>query len=130
MSEPYQPELGQLIFGHPHQEYEVPEIMVAVLLALHNEYRRVYWNRHKRECFSPFYNSGPEANFKTDVLEVQAYDWGDDEQPYNLAWRDLRISWYKHCERGPSSNLPITPEMAAQCLDECLASIRAMDRKL
>jgi hypothetical protein len=123
----FQPELGQMAFGQPWQSHEVPEIMEAALGAIRDEYDRVYWNVNQKDCPSPFGNSGPEANLKTDVLEVCAYSWSDDEQPYNFAWRDLRISWYKYAGRGMSANMKITPDMAAQCLTECLESIRKLD---
>lgn len=123
----FQPELGQMAFGHPFQEHAVPEIMDAVLNAIREEYDRVYWNANQKECPSPFGNSGPAGNLKTEVFEVCAYDWGDEPQPFNFAWRDLRISWYKYCGRGASANMEISPELAAQCLIECLASLRALE---
>lgn len=121
----FQPELGQMVFGQPAQQYAVPEIMEAVLGAIREEYDRVYWNVHQKECPSPFGNTG--ADLKTDAFEVQAYSWGDDEQPYNFAWRDLRISWYKYLGRGMSANMEISPDLAAECLTECLASVRNLD---
>lgn len=121
----FQPELGQMAFGQPTQQYAVPEIMEAVLVAIRGEYDRVYWNVHQKECPSPFGNTG--TGLKTEVFEVQAYSWGDDEQPYNFAWRDLRISWYKYLGRGMSANMEISPDLAAECLIECLASVRALD---
>lgn len=119
----YQPELGQLVFGQPTQQFAVPDIMTAVLEKLATEYERVGWNIHQKEIENPFYNSGPAYNLKTDVFEVWAYSWTTDDQPFNFAWRDLRVSWYKWCGRGASSNVEITPALAAQCLDECLASL-------
>lgn len=123
----FQPELGQAIFGQPSQQFAVPDIMIAVLEKLASEYARVGWNIHQRDIENPFYNSGPAYNLKTDVFEVCAYSWGDEEQPFNFAWRDLRISWYKWCGRGASANVEITPGMAAECLSECLASLQAID---
>lgn len=123
----FQPELGQMVFGQPWQQHDVPEIMEAALGAIRDEYDRVYWNVHQKECPSPFGNSGPGANLKTDVFEVCAYSWGDDEQPFNFAWGDLRISWYKYMGRGMSANMEITPDLAAKCLAECLASVRSFD---
>lgn len=121
----YEPELGQAIFGQPHQTYEVPEIMEAVLTMIHHEYDRVYWNVKQKDCPSPFSNTG--SRLDTPTFKAHAYSWGDGEQPFNFVWRDLRISWYKWCGRGMSSNIEITPEMASKCLDECLAEIRKME---
>lgn len=123
----YQPELGQLVFGQPTQQFAVPDIMTAVLEKLATEYERVGWNIHQKDIENPFYNMGPTYNLKTDVFEVCAYSWGEEGQPFNFAWRDLRVSWYKWCGRGASSNVEITPEMAATCLEECLASLNALD---
>lgn len=36
----YQPELGQMLFGQPHQEHEVPEILTAALDYLGHEVAR------------------------------------------------------------------------------------------
>lgn len=120
-----QAELGQTVFGQADDEFQVPEIMDAVLSCISNEYTRVYWNAKQENCPSPFANSGSRLN--TPTFQAHAYSWGDDDQPWNFSWRDLRIRWYKWAGRGMSSNIPITPEMAAQCLDECLAEIRHME---
>ncbi|MFT3987157.1 hypothetical protein [Aestuariivirga sp.] len=127
MMEAYQPEIGQAAFGQPWQAHAVPAIMEAALAAIREEHDRIWWNCMQGECPSPFSNSGSRANFKSPIFEVCAYSWNDDEQPYNFAWRDLRISWYKHCGRGTSSNIPVTPDMAAQCLDECLDWLRRLE---
>lgn len=123
----FTPEIGQIAFGQRWQRHDVPEIFVAALGAIRDEYDLVYWNEHQRPCPSPFGNNGPEENLKTDVFEVCAYDWGDEDQPYNFAWRDLRVSWYKYMGRGMSANIHISPEMAAECLTDCLASLRAIE---
>ena len=126
----YQPELGQLVFGQPTQEFPVPDIMTAVLEKLATEYDRVGWNIHQHEIENPFCNMGPAYNLKTDVFEVCAYSWTEKEQPFNFAWRDVRISWYKWCGRGASANMEITPAVAAQCLDECLVSLLAYEETM
>jgi hypothetical protein len=119
------PELGQAVFGQPHQRHEVPRIMLAAFDMISYELERAMWNIHQKSYDSPFSNTGNE--FKNDVFHAVAYSWGDDEQPYNFAWRDLKISWYKWSGRGCSSNIPVTPDLAAQCLDECVASIHKME---
>jgi len=123
----FEPEIGQVAFGQPSQQFAVPDIMEAVLARIDVEYARVYWNIHQEEYWSPFGNNGAGCNLKTDVFEVQGYSWGEEEQPYNFAWRDLRISWYKWQGRGMSANMAITPDLAAQCLEECLASLQALE---
>lgn len=121
----YQPELGQMIFGQPTQKFSVPEIMEAALFHIRHRLDTVMWNIHQREYANPFGNTG--STFKNDVFEANAYSWSDDLQPFNFAWKDLRISWYKYLGRGMSANMEITPELAAVCLSECMASLTAMD---
>ena len=122
MEDKYIPELGQAIFGQPHQEFEVPEIWIAALQAISYQLDTHMWNKHQVEYQdNPFSNSGGE--FKNDTFHAVAYSWGDDEQPYNFKWRDIEISWYKYLSRGTSSNKVLTPEMANECLIDCLKSL-------
>lgn len=124
MSE-YAPELGQAIFGQPCQQYEVPDIMDAALCRIRDRLDTVMWNTHQKEYDSPFGNTG--NSFKNETFEAVAYDWVSDDQPFNFAWRDLRISWYKYLGRGMSANVEITPDLAAECLRDCLQSLDKMD---
>lgn len=121
----FSPELGQMLYGQPFMQHEVPDIMHAALSMVSEELTRIMENHHQKDYFSPFQNSGTE--FRNDVFHVEAYSWGDDEQPYNFAWKDLRISWYKRMGRGMSSNVEITPDMAAECLRDCLASLERLE---
>ena len=121
----FRPEIGQALFGQPHQAHEVPEIMEAALAFIRHRLDTVMWNIHQKEYVSPFSNTG--NSFKNDVFEAVAYSWGEEEQPYNFAWKDLRISWYKHAGRGMSSNIPVTPQIASDCLVDCLRSLDLMD---
>lgn len=123
----YQPELGQALFGQPFKEHTVPEIMDAALSFIRYRLDTVMWNIHQEEYASPFGNTG--NSFKNEVFEVHAYSWSDDDQPFNFAWRDLRISWYKYLGRGMSANCDITPELASKCLVECLSSLEKMDQE-
>ena len=123
----YEPELGQFAFGQPHQQFEVPEIMEAALLAIDKELDRVMWNVNQKDHESPFGNTG--GHYKNETFEATAYSWDDSvEQEFNFAWRDLRISWYKYLGRGMSANKVITPEIASECLEDCLRSLREIDR--
>lgn len=120
MSE-YTPELGQMLFGQPHKQYQVSDLVEAVLTLLRYRLETARWNVDQKEPPDPFGNSGED--FKTDVFHVQAYSWGDDEQPYNFKWRNIEISWYKYMGRGMSANMEITSYMADEMLKDCLASI-------
>jgi hypothetical protein len=121
------PELGQAAFGQPHMEYAVPDIMLAALGMVSDELSRVMWNINQEDYRSPFSNTGNE--FRNDVFHAAAYSWGDERQPYNFSWKEIRISWYKHMGRGSSSNVLVTPDLAAECLGECLASILLMEEE-
>ena len=121
----FQPELGQALFGQPCQQFAVPEIWKAALGAVNDEIERVWWNVEQQQRSGPMCNSG--ERFDCDAFSAHAYDWSDDEQPWNFKWRDVLISWYKWCGRGMSANMQLTPDMAAQMLDECLAAVRALD---
>lgn len=121
----FKPELGQMAFGQPYQQFAVPEIWEAALDAVNREIERVWFNTKQTNDSGPMTNSG--ARFDCDVFSAHAYDWGDEEQPWNFKWREVRISWYKWAGRGMSANMELTPEMAAEMLTECLAAVRALD---
>jgi hypothetical protein len=122
-NETYTPELGQALFGQPSQAFEVPEIMEAALASIRDRLDILMWNRTQEEYASPFGNTG--NSYTNETFRVVAYSWGSDEQPFNFAWRDLRISWYKYFGRGMSANLEITPDLASECLTDCLRSLAA-----
>lgn len=121
----YSPELGQAIFGQPHKEHQVPEIMDAALMRIHREITRVLWNI-MQDQFDPFIDG---AAFRCAVFGVWAYDWGEGEQPYNFKHPSsgLEVSWYKHSWRGLSANMDISPDLAALVLDDCLAACQALE---
>jgi hypothetical protein len=127
--QPYKPELGQAVFDQPHKQFEVPEIMDAALQYIRYELGRVRWNARQGEDLCPFGNNGDGGDFKSDVFDVCAYSWGDDEQPYNFKWRELKISWYKYMGRGMSTNMEITPQMASECLNDCLNYLRQIENQ-
>ena len=122
----YVPELGQAAFGQPHQAYEVPEIMVAVLTLISHEVDRLTWNIHQEEIPSAFSNSG--GAFSCDTFAVEAYSWNDEvEQPWNFKCGDLEISWYKYMGRGMSANRDISPDDASAVLRKCLDALDGME---
>lgn len=124
----YIPELGQAMFGQPSQCYECPEWLESFLWSIDRELSRVMWNIEQEEYDSPFGNTGNK--FKNDVFEVNAYDWDDNsEQKYNFKWKDLEISWYKYCGRGMSVNQKISLSKGEKMLNECLESLREMERE-
>lgn len=125
----YEPELGQFAFGQPFKQYEAPDWLEAFLNAIRAELDRVMWNNNQEEYSSPFSNSGNK--FKNGVFEAIAYSWDDSvEQPFNFKWKDFEVSWYKYMGRGMSMNRAITPDEGVEMLNECLVSVRAMDKEL
>lgn len=110
----YQPELGQAFFGQPWQKYGVPsrwEDALAVLSEKLNDPREG----------SPFGNTG--RDFDCPTFSAHAYSWGDEEQPWNFRWRDIRISWYKYLGRGMSCNVDLSDVSPDEMLRECLAAL-------
>jgi hypothetical protein len=117
----YQPELGQMIFGQPHKEHKVSNLVDAVLCRIRDELDRVMWNVNQEQYASPFGNTG--NSFKCDEFEVCAYSWGDEEQPFNFKWRGIEISWYKYLGRGMSANTAISAITADEMLEHCLRAV-------
>lgn len=121
MQHEYLPELGQMLFGQPSQRYEAPESLQHALSLL-GENIVAAAESHGERMDNPFSNTG--ARFKNDIFEVQAYSWDEDEeQPFNFAWRDLRVSWYKYVGRGMSVNMKVDVRLVNEMLVECLGSI-------
>ena len=115
--------IGQLLFGHPPHSYDVPEIWEAALDAVNAEIERVWFNERQAAVSGPMRNYA--ARYDCEVFSAHAYDWDNEDQPWNFKWRDVRIRWYKRCGSGMTANMPLTPDMAAEMLTECLAAIRA-----
>jgi hypothetical protein len=126
MEKIYEPELGQAAFGQPYKQYEVPEIGLAALRQIANEYDRVMHNLGRGDEGNPFDNSG--ARFDCDEFSAHAYSWGDDDHPWNFKWKDLEISWYKWSGRGTSSNIPVTPQLASDFLEACMSALLAYEK--
>ena len=111
----YQPELGQAVFGQPAQELECPMHVVAVLRALAQQ-----WEVIRPQDPNPFDNTG--AFYECEGLSVQAYSWNEDvEQPWNLRWEDIEVSWYKYLGRGMSINKEVSVSRAQELRVACLA---------
>lgn len=119
---PYQPEIGQALFGQPYKQYGVPNYLVKALETL-DEFLSVKIEKECGHDCSPFSNTG--NSYKCDVFEVEAYSWNEDiEQPYNFKWKDLEVSWYKYLGRGMSMNRETSPKEVKQLLQECLDVIK------
>lgn len=75
----------------------------------------------RKEGGNPFENTG--ARYQGAVMTVHAYSWGDDAQPFNFAWRDIKVTWYKYWPRGAEINREPTPDELTEMLRECSAEI-------
>lgn len=127
MAKKYEPELGQAVFGQPFKKYECPDHIEALLSYIGYELERVMHNNGVHDFNNPFGNTG--ADFKNDVFEVDAYDWGNEEQPYNFKWRDFEVSWYKYLGRGMSCNRELKPKEAIEMFNECLKSVLDIEKE-
>lgn len=120
MSDAYEPELGQMVFGQPHKQLSVPAEVEAVMDALQS----AFYTLHPK-LDNPFSNSG--ARYRWSCFEVYAYDWGDDEQPFNFKWRDFVVCWYKYNGRGMSRNRKISAAELGVMLRECMGAMLSED---
>lgn len=120
----FDPEIGQRVFGQPPQRYDVSPALEEALAAISNAFEVVHWSDGRS---SPFGNNGPGASYQNDVFDAIPYSWDDRvEQPYNFAWRDLRVSWYKYFGRSMSANMEVSHDMTLQCMRECFESLFAL----
>lgn len=92
---------------------DVPAHVRGAIIALSN-----LWDEMRAEP-SPFRNNGGGTAYHLGHIEVQAYDWLNEAQPYNLRWRNVLIRWYKYAGRGMSLNRPVTPAEADEMVREC-----------
>ncbi len=112
----YMPEIGQMAFGQPWQPLEPTPSMAGALQAMAE-----LWSVMRDED-SPFANTGNRYDGK--MFKAHAYSWNEyEQQEFNFAWRDVRISWYKHQARGTSANRQMSDEEVRQMLRECLPEI-------
>ena len=56
-----------------------------------------YWNKNQKEMESPFANTG--SYYKNGYVTIRAYNWDENDLP-NFDTDELKISWYKHNNRG------------------------------
>lgn len=112
----FEPELGQMMFGQPWQKHELPPEWEECLSVLGSAVKTF------TEGDNPASNTGWRHDGK--LFSMHAYDWGDDEQPWNFKWRSVRVSWYKWLGRGTSANQELGAPLAYEMLTECLVELR------
>lgn len=108
------PEIGQVLFGNPHQRYKATPLCEACMSVIGEIIAAKLGLR-------PMENSGDR--FDCDSFSAHAYDWGDDDQPWNFKWRNFEVSWYKYLGRGTSMNMALTTDVAAEMLVDCISGI-------
>ena len=118
MTERYVPELGQAVFGQPFLDLEIQEYVETGLDVIRGSFVLYISEDFQKD---PFSNTG--ASYKNDVFEVQAYSWGDEEQPFNFRWKDFCVSWYKHFGRGTSQNREMSRDECKLMVRECVRSM-------
>ena len=74
-AKPYEPELGQFVWGQPTSEFSCPDFIEAGLRMLADEIERVEWNLRQEQYEAPTSNNGGE--YQTEAFEMYAYYWGD-----------------------------------------------------
>lgn len=112
----YQPELGQMYFGQPWKQLKCPEKVQGALDSLQSAWYAARGNEN------PFSNTG--AQFDGEKFKAHAYSWNDDEeQEFNFAWRDVRVSWYKCLGRGTTINREMEDAEVSEMLRECMAEL-------
>lgn len=124
----FEPELGQMCFGQPWKRHAGSQLLKAALQAISYRLDIAMWNIEQQEYSSPFGNTG--NRFDCPTFSAHAYSWNDEEeQPWNFKWRDVEISWYKHCGRGLSVNQELKPDRISEMLDDCLGAVSEYEKQ-
>lgn len=134
MSSSYKPELGQILHGSAIEHHEVPEYVQALVWHILSEFERCYWNSMQEESgllAGGSYNrpGSPSKTYIMDDFELCSYWWGDEDDEVqmarpNLAFQDVRITWYKYPGRGMSVNVEKTPAEWVAWFDAALARVQ------
>jgi len=101
--EQYKPNLAQAMYGNPVSELACPNYIEAGLRLLAWYIETSEWNRTQEDYYPPTQNSGED--YKTNVFEMHAYYWGDDEaleERPNFKCGDFEVRWYKSGDRRKS----------------------------
>lgn len=97
-------------------KFECPENIMNVLDAL-----QLAWF-DMRGPENPFSNTG--AIYDGIAFRAHAYLWSEENnQEFNFAWRDIRISWYKYLGRSTFINRVMLDDEVSEMLNECMQEI-------
>jgi hypothetical protein len=123
----YQPELGQLVYGQPFLQYEMPQHVEDMLRVLGDTIAELEFTGVDN---SPCNNSG--ERFTCDLFEMHAYSWSDDGQEYNFLYKgnnqpleiergdQFKASWYKYLGRGSTVNCDINTVEMYYIFSDCM----------
>ena len=75
---------------------------------------------------NPFDNTN--AAYAGEGLEVHAFCWQRDDQPYNLKWEDIVISWHPYAGRGCAINAPLSSARAQELYSGVLSLLPQLTR--
>lgn len=103
--------------------YNDSYMIASALNYIRKEMDRLYWNKYQKEMVSPFDNTGEV--YSNDTFSVRAYDWDSNEIP-NFEYKDLRVYWYKHSNRGlyACSEHQLTFNDVENMIEECCKSLQ------
>lgn len=122
-SKPYEPELDQIMFDTPTDEFELGKLERWAVSNLQKIAQLT-----KVEGLGDN-TGGHGVKFQNDVFVMQNYHWcneGDDckiaEMP-NFKCGDIEIRWYKYLGRGMSVNRQVTKEELTEAFQKCRDSL-------
>lgn len=125
MATKYIPELGHVLYSQTWQEQS------AKYTPMHSavNYIGSLLDDLSITVYDPTANYG--QIFDAPTFSIHGYSWGADDQGWNFKWRDYRMSWYKHSNRGTTHNREHTAEEALEFVTEAIAHITSLlaDRK-
>lgn len=82
------------------------------------------WDELRPEDGNPFSNSG--NTFDSPKIQIHAFSWVLDDQPFNLKWRDVVVTWHKWSGRGTYVNRKVGWR---ECLELMKDGIEAFEAK-
>lgn len=145
MTNYYEPEIGQAVFGCPSGEYETPNFVDAFLEYIFCEIDRVFGNVNQRQWdryedpqipdveFRPYYwgectcgyDEAYDEFYQRTIQEFGGFHKKDCLLILpNFKFGEVEIRWYKHPGRGQSCNVNWNERAWRRWLDDCLRAIR------
>lgn len=113
-----------------YSDPKIEMMCIAMLNYIRKELDRHYWNKYQKEMVSPFDNCGA-PDYSNSYMIVRSYYWGNDEEQIHLPNFEtdlVKISWYKHSNRGLHIRISDTYtgniyELLAETMYKCVEAI-------